>query len=150
MNSSEYGAQCSIDIFILARLTCNRDTVNSVGLFSRRLPFTTNNPIVRTLRHAIALDERRAKFKANHWNPPEPEPAAPGAKPQVSSPVQETASSNGKGTNAVASPKSASVAPKKIRNQALRAMEKQFSGPTNLRTDVEEVGCEYIEVREHN
>ncbi|KAJ7094734.1 hypothetical protein B0H15DRAFT_938288 [Mycena belliarum] len=44
------------------------DTVNSVGLIPRRLPFTTSNMIVRTFRHAVALDERRAKFKVNLWN----------------------------------------------------------------------------------
>ncbi|KAJ7483420.1 hypothetical protein FB451DRAFT_1393527 [Mycena latifolia] len=46
------------------------DTVNSVGLIPRRLPFTTSNTIVRTFRHAVSLDERRAKFKANLWNYP--------------------------------------------------------------------------------
>ncbi|KAG6904771.1 hypothetical protein DXG01_007302, partial [Tephrocybe rancida] len=46
------------------------DTVNSVGIFPKRLPFTTSNTIVRTFRHAIALDERRAKFKPNLWNRP--------------------------------------------------------------------------------
>ncbi|KAF4596087.1 hypothetical protein EYR38_007461 [Pleurotus pulmonarius] len=46
------------------------DTVNSVGLIPRRLPFTTSNTIVRTFRHAVALDERRAKFKPNLWNRP--------------------------------------------------------------------------------
>jgi uncharacterized protein (DUF2235 family) len=46
------------------------DTVNSVGLFPRRLPFTTSNTIVRTFRHAMSLDERRAKFKVNLWNRP--------------------------------------------------------------------------------
>ena len=37
--------------------------------FARRiLPFAkTNNAAVRYFRHALALDERRAKFKANHW-----------------------------------------------------------------------------------
>ncbi|KAF9492303.1 hypothetical protein BDN71DRAFT_1591710 [Pleurotus eryngii] len=45
-------------------------TVNSVGLIPRRLPFTTSNTIVRTFQHAIALDERRAKFKPNLWNRP--------------------------------------------------------------------------------
>ncbi|THU78087.1 hypothetical protein K435DRAFT_973673 [Dendrothele bispora CBS 962.96] len=43
------------------------DTVNSVGLIPKRLPFTTSNTAVRTFRHAVSLDERRAKFKANHW-----------------------------------------------------------------------------------
>ncbi|KAF9492297.1 hypothetical protein BDN71DRAFT_1483827 [Pleurotus eryngii] len=46
------------------------DTVSSVGLIPRKLPFTTSNTIVRTFRHAIALDEHRAKFQANHWNRP--------------------------------------------------------------------------------
>ncbi|KAF7364570.1 DUF2235 domain-containing protein [Mycena venus] len=46
------------------------DTVNSVGLIPKRLPFTTSNTIVRTFRHAISLDERRAKFKPNLWNRP--------------------------------------------------------------------------------
>ncbi|PBK58558.1 hypothetical protein ARMSODRAFT_1028161 [Armillaria solidipes] len=46
------------------------DTVNSVGLMPKRLPFTTSNTILRTFRHAISLDERRAKFKANLWNRP--------------------------------------------------------------------------------
>ncbi|KAJ3741442.1 hypothetical protein DFH05DRAFT_1506115 [Lentinula detonsa] len=46
------------------------DTVNSVGLVPHRLPFTTSNTLVKTFRHALSLDERRAKFKANLWNPP--------------------------------------------------------------------------------
>jgi len=46
------------------------DTVDSVGLVSKRLPFTTSNTIVKTFRHALSLDEHRAKFKANLWNRP--------------------------------------------------------------------------------
>ncbi|THU90421.1 hypothetical protein K435DRAFT_841466 [Dendrothele bispora CBS 962.96] len=46
------------------------DTVDSVGIIPKRLPFTTSNTIVRTFRHALSLDERRAKFKANLWNRP--------------------------------------------------------------------------------
>ncbi|KAJ3536344.1 hypothetical protein NM688_g6852 [Phlebia brevispora] len=46
------------------------DTVASVGLFPRRLPFTTSNTAVKTFRHAVSLDERRAKFKANLFNRP--------------------------------------------------------------------------------
>ena len=45
-----------------------RDTVCSVGKPSRALPFTASNTAVRYFRHAISLDEHRAKFKANHWN----------------------------------------------------------------------------------
>lgn len=44
--------------------------MDSVGLVPKRLPFTTSNTIVRTFRHAVSLDERRAKFKANLWNRP--------------------------------------------------------------------------------
>lgn len=50
------------------------DTVNSVGLIAgKRLPFTSSNYAVRTFRHALSLDERRVKFKANVWNRPEPD-----------------------------------------------------------------------------
>ncbi len=48
----------------------NRDTVDSVGLVPKRLPFTASNTIIRTFRHALSLDEHRAKFKANLWNVP--------------------------------------------------------------------------------
>ncbi|KAF8643150.1 hypothetical protein AX16_009194 [Volvariella volvacea WC 439] len=51
------------------------DTVNSVGLIPRRLPFTTSNTIVKTFRHALALDERRAKFKPKHWRHRKPKEA---------------------------------------------------------------------------
>ena len=40
-------------------------------MIPRALPFTTSNTVVHTFRHAISLDERRAKFKANLWNRPE-------------------------------------------------------------------------------
>ena len=47
-----------------------RDTVNSVGYWTTKsLPFTAYNPMVRTFRHAVALDERRAKFRTNLWSP---------------------------------------------------------------------------------
>lgn len=36
-----------------------------MGLFPRRLPFTKSNVAIKTFRHAISLDEHRAKFKAN-------------------------------------------------------------------------------------
>ncbi|KAF9786707.1 hypothetical protein BJ322DRAFT_667687 [Thelephora terrestris] len=41
------------------------DTVNSVGLIPHRLPFTISNSSIKYFRHALSLDERRAKFKAN-------------------------------------------------------------------------------------
>lgn len=42
-----------------------RDTVDSVGILPRHVPFTKNNTCVKTFRHAISLDEHRVKFKAN-------------------------------------------------------------------------------------
>ena len=45
------------------------DTVSSVGLlFNRHLPFTDSNHIIKTFRHALALDERRARFQQNLWH----------------------------------------------------------------------------------
>ncbi|KZT35052.1 hypothetical protein SISSUDRAFT_1025828 [Sistotremastrum suecicum HHB10207 ss-3] len=47
------------------------DTVASVGIISKELPFAASNRAIRVFRHALALDERRVKFKANHFhNPP--------------------------------------------------------------------------------
>lgn len=44
------------------------DTVASVGLIPHTLPFTHSNTAIRYFRHAMSLDERRAKFKANHYH----------------------------------------------------------------------------------
>ncbi|KAJ7733506.1 hypothetical protein B0H16DRAFT_1579569 [Mycena metata] len=47
------------------------DSVNSVGTIDNiKLAYTATNDTVRTFRHALALDERRAKFKQNIWGPP--------------------------------------------------------------------------------
>jgi uncharacterized protein (DUF2235 family) len=47
------------------------DTVSSVGWIENpvRLPYTSNNPDIEIGRHAIAIDERRAFFRANLWHP---------------------------------------------------------------------------------
>lgn len=57
------------------------DTVSAVGaLIPRTLPFSADNHITRTFRHAISLDENRAAFIPQPWertvDPPEtaPEP----------------------------------------------------------------------------
>jgi hypothetical protein len=55
-------------VFVPVPLTISfilRDTVNSVGLFPHRLPFTAANTGIRVYRHAVSLDERRASFKAS-------------------------------------------------------------------------------------
>ena len=43
-----------------------RDTVSSVGFIQRILPFTVSNTTIRFFRHAISLDERRARFQPNY------------------------------------------------------------------------------------
>jgi uncharacterized protein (DUF2235 family) len=43
-----------------------RDTVCSVGFIPRYLPFVTSNSSIHYFRHALALDERRAKFMPNY------------------------------------------------------------------------------------
>jgi hypothetical protein len=34
------------------------------------MPFTLSNTAVKTFRHAVALDEHRAKFQPVHWHAP--------------------------------------------------------------------------------
>lgn len=47
------------------------DTVQSTGiLLSRSLPFTDSNTFVTTFRHALSLDEHRAKFRPNLYHRP--------------------------------------------------------------------------------
>lgn len=47
------------------------DTVSSVGWIANplRLPYTASNAIVRTVRHAVAIDERRAFYRTNLFKP---------------------------------------------------------------------------------
>lgn len=99
----------------------NRDTVNSVGLIPRRLPFTTSNTIVRTFRHAVALDERRAKFKANLWNRPNHK--------------EQTLGTTATNTEDVNKPPK----PHPSKKHTLKAMEKKYSEEQDKPTDIEEV-----------
>ncbi|MCZ8164045.1 MAG: DUF2235 domain-containing protein [Brevundimonas sp.] len=56
------------------------DTVSSLILPGRNgpfpglatLPHTRRNPSVRTVRHAAAIDEKRAMFRLNRWEEPQP------------------------------------------------------------------------------
>ncbi|KAG8944216.1 hypothetical protein FRC04_002083 [Tulasnella sp. 424] len=63
------------------------DTVSSVGVLSRHLPFTASNTTVKTFRHALALDEHRAKFKPNPWHRSAPTAAAAKNDPDKGTPV---------------------------------------------------------------
>lgn len=46
------------------------DTVSSVGWIGKRrtFPYTAANPDVKTVRHAVSIDERRAYYRQNLWN----------------------------------------------------------------------------------
>lgn len=65
----------------------NRDTVASCGLFGRHLPFTASNHIIRVFRHALALDERRSKFKPNPWHRNAHSPQAAANDPDQGTPI---------------------------------------------------------------
>jgi len=109
----------------------HRDTVNSVGLVPRRLPFTTSNKVVKTFRHAVALDERRAKFKANLWNRPNPKEQvlsvtdAQLQKEEAANPnPKKTPNPNGKDAHG---------------KESLRALERKYDKDKNAVTDIDEV-----------
>ena len=73
LNLSEYGSSFFIVIYLLRNiiyLIRDRDTVDSVGYIPKGLPFSTSNKCIRTFRHAVSLDERRAVFKTNLWKVP--------------------------------------------------------------------------------
>jgi uncharacterized protein (DUF2235 family) len=69
----------------LVLIAWRRDTVCSVGIVSRTLPFTASNTSIRFFRHAISLDEHRVKFKANNYHLTKPEDEM-GVKPGVMPP----------------------------------------------------------------
>ena len=41
-----------------------------MGIIPRSYPYTSVNYAVKTFRHALALDERRARFRPNVWTEP--------------------------------------------------------------------------------
>ncbi|KAG6871940.1 hypothetical protein C0995_014722 [Termitomyces sp. Mi166 len=96
-----------------------RETVGSVGMIPKRLPFTTSNTHVKHFRHALALDEHRVRFEPNLWHRPIPEEVQLGTK---------------KGQMPRPKPK----------HRTTRDLERQYSHGGAHSTDVEEVwfaGC---------
>ncbi|KAL1692517.1 hypothetical protein GGG16DRAFT_89900 [Schizophyllum commune] len=63
------------------------DTVSSVGLvMGKTLPFVNSNRAIKVFRHALALDEHRARFRPNLYH--RPVPGAPGTiDPGHNSPI---------------------------------------------------------------
>ncbi|PWN31140.1 hypothetical protein BDZ90DRAFT_248796 [Jaminaea rosea] len=85
-DDSAYGWQMSADFKRTFSIDVNVhflgcwDTVASVGVIPRILPLAkSDNSSVAFFRHALALDERRAKFKANHWYQRHPAKAKKGS-----------------------------------------------------------------------
>ena len=118
----------------------------SVGLIPRRLPFTTSNTIVRTFRHAVSLDERRAKFKANLWNRPDARErqlgvSKLGLEARIDVPGDGRVDED---VNTRQGDRSTSreevVTPKHKVNHHLTMMERQYSEEHDAPTDIEEVG----------
>ncbi|PPQ80444.1 hypothetical protein CVT25_001771 [Psilocybe cyanescens] len=77
------------------------ETVASVGvIMGRSLPFTNSNSAIKTFRHALALDEHRAKFRPNYYHRPAPTEMDSRLDPEdASSPVNQGGSSFTKGDN---------------------------------------------------
>ncbi|KAF7978376.1 hypothetical protein HWV62_753 [Athelia sp. TMB] len=65
------------------------DTVSSVGIIPRHLPYSSGTLGVKHFRHALALDEHRARFRPNVWDEPKtvvPESLLPDFGPPDSTP----------------------------------------------------------------
>ena len=60
--------------------------MSSVGfIIPKNLPFTSSNHAIRHFRHALALDERRAKFQPNLWHRLAPNKFEAAKDPQLGS-----------------------------------------------------------------
>jgi len=102
-----------------------------VGIIaSRRLPFTTSNTVVRVFRHAISLDERRAKFQPKTWSKPTKEESTLSVTDQEIELMKRT------GDQARQSASKSKRGP----DGSLRMLEKKYGGERSAPTDVKEVG----------
>ncbi|ESK92370.1 hypothetical protein Moror_4580 [Moniliophthora roreri MCA 2997] len=121
------------------------DTVGSVGVIPKRLPFTTSNTHVKYFRHAIALDERRARFMPNFWHRQTaaekklglPPGSMPKSRPRPRKKESEKKEKQEKD-------KEKDDKPFLEQKKSLRELERKYSGDGELVTDVEEVwfaGC---------
>lgn len=113
--SADFKKAFSIDVDI--EMIGVWETVGSVGMIPKRLPFTTFNTHVKTFRHALALDEHRVRFKPNFFNRPTPEEEQHGLKWGEMQKVRQ----------------------KPHRRKTLRELENQYTQGGQHLTDVEEV-----------
>lgn len=118
------------------------DTVGAVGIIPHRLPFTASNSHIRYFRHAISLDERRARFKVNLWNRPTEDDHAKGVKKGTmprhkppTHPKDRSQSDSGYNGDTLKSARSTSK-----RHQSLDMLERKYTDPCiEQPTDIEEV-----------
>ena len=116
-------------------LSCEllRDTVASVGFTYKELPFVNTNTAFRVFRHALSLDERRAKFKPNFYHVvspfdttgktyPIPEIRTPTSDPSMADIDMETANTD------VLSEPERTIYPKADLNTTTDACEVWFAG----------------------
>jgi hypothetical protein len=103
-----------------------------VGIFPRRLPFTKSNSHIRYFRHAISLDERRARFKVNLWNRPSEEDHKKGVQ-KGTMPRHKTPAKPQQGDTAKSAKSS------KSQKQSLRDLERRFTDDCDAPTDIVEV-----------
>ncbi|KAJ3573149.1 hypothetical protein NP233_g2619 [Leucocoprinus birnbaumii] len=123
--SAAFKKAFSVDVDI--QLLAVWDTVGSVGVIPKRLPFTTFNTHVKHFRQALALDEHRVRFTPNFFNRPTPEEVELGLKWGQKE-------------------KKPTTKPKRTlsRQETRRHWEKQYASKGLHSTDVEEVwfsGC---------
>ncbi|PBK63020.1 hypothetical protein ARMSODRAFT_894919 [Armillaria solidipes] len=119
------------------------DTVDSVGIVPRRLPFTTSNTIIRTFRHVVSLDEHRAKFKANLWNWPSDRELKLSTKSSPLSSREDTVDSSVHRPLDIPEMESGFEWSPDDEEQ-LQKLERLHSSPAEQHTDIEEVwfvGC---------
>lgn len=60
-------SRCERHVPLTALCLFYRDTVASVGIIPRELPFVSSNTAITYFRHALALDEHRGKFIPNFY-----------------------------------------------------------------------------------
>ena len=105
---------------------------------ARRLPFTTSNTVVRTFRHAIALDERRARFQAKTWTRPNAQEAKLAVSDQEIALMKETSQKD-----VLETAETDEIA-------ALRQLERKYCALRAQQTDVKEVSEPYFELSSAN
>ncbi|EJD04194.1 uncharacterized protein FOMMEDRAFT_167433 [Fomitiporia mediterranea MF3/22] len=119
------------------------DTVASVGIVGKELPFVGTNSSIRVFRHALSLDEHRVKFMPNfyHHSPDSDPKSAETAGSEAITAVPKTFSSPDQGAVKVNKPKAKKMGKHRSESEMFEATVNAQSG---VDTDVLEVffaGC---------